>query len=678
MKNEGFTLVELLAVILILAFIAIIAVPLVLNIITEAKIKSLKISTSEYIRAVNTSLINEEVFNNVKDGLYTITDNGKKIVLGDKEIFINYDGRGLKSGLLLIENSKVTRVLKGLIDDYYARVTDEDIEILKNLNESTLVDGNTFNTKIKTLVGDTIEDGKYGRDYADTTVKKIIFLQDSVLPEGLTKEELENFRHIKVSTDKSEYETNAYYDDKNGTIYVYSDGYISCPTDLRWIFANFQVVEEIELNLINTSKVTIMTWMFQYCNSLKNINLIGINTSSVTDIGGMFSGCSSLKELDLSNFNTSSARSIGDMFRDCINLKEIKGIENFDTSNVTNMCATFYNCKSLTSLDLTRWDARKVTTIGTWNGGMFTFCSSLKSINFGKNFTLENVTDFYNNSNGLFRGCSSLEYLDISMFKTIKVTNMSNMFNGCTNLKEIKGLEKFDTSSVTRMDGMFYGCSSLTSLDLSNFNTSQVENMGSMLRGCTSLKEIKGLENFDTSKVTNMNGLFSDDSNLEYLDLSKWNTKSVTVITSWDCSLFQNCTNLKSIKFGENCTFEKLAYMTRMFNGCTNLSKIVGLEYFNTSIAIEMGGMFNNCSSLTKLDVSHFDTSKVTFMRNMFANCTGLTELDLTSFDTHSATDYGMFWGCTNLSVVKVTKDKWNLPDSLLNGIPAKTYTYVD
>ncbi len=703
MKNEGFTLVELLAVILILAFIAIIAVPIVLNIITEAKIKSLKISTSEYIRAVNTSLINEEVFNNVKDGLYTITDNGKKIVLGDKEIFINYDGRGLKSGLLLIENSKVKRVLKGLIDDYYARVTDEDIEILKNLNESTLVDGLTFNANIKTLVGDELGDKTYFRDVVDTKVKKIIFLQDSVLPESLTKEDLENFKHIKVSTDKSEYETNAYYDEVNQAIYVYSDGYISCPTDLRWIFSNFQGIEEIELNLIDTSKVTNMISMFQDCNLLKDINLIGINTSNVTDFGSMFRGCSGLTELDLSNFNTNSARSIGGMFSNCSSLEELN-LSNFNTTQVTNMggawdTGVFSGCTNLKKIILgEKFDTSKATDMHR----MFESCTNLKEIKGLENFDTHLVTNMYN----MFYGCNSLTNLDLSKWNTSKVLSMEAMFRNCINLKEIKGIENFSTSEVTRMDSMFYNCSSLTKLDVSHFDTSRVENMSSMFEGCSSLtildtssfdtssvknmwamfrncsslKEIKGIENFNTSKVENMCGMFNSCSSLEYLDLSKWDTRNVTGINHFNTggSIFQNCTNLKSIKFGENCTFEKVIYMTSMFNGCTNLSEIVGLEYFNTSIAIEMGGMFYNCSSLTKLDVSHFDTSKVTFMRNMFSNCTSLTELDLRSFDTHSATDYGMFWGCTNLSVVKVTTGKWNLPDSLLSGTKAKEYTYFD
>ena len=59
--KKGFTLVELLAVITILAIIAIIATPTVLNIIEESKIESLKVSTSEYIKAVNVSIMNEQI-----------------------------------------------------------------------------------------------------------------------------------------------------------------------------------------------------------------------------------------------------------------------------------------------------------------------------------------------------------------------------------------------------------------------------------------------------------------------------------------------------------------------------------------------------------------------------------------------------------------------------------------
>jgi surface protein len=39
------------------------------------------------------------------------------------------------------------------------------------------------------------------------------------------------------------------------------------------------------------------------------------------------------------------------------------------------------------------------------------------------------------------------------------------------------------------MGWMFYGCSSLTYINLSNFNTIKVTNMGWMFYGCSSLKK---------------------------------------------------------------------------------------------------------------------------------------------------------------------------------------------
>ena len=48
-------------------------------------------------------------------------------------------------------------------------------------------------------------------------------------------------------------------------------------------------------------------------------------------------------------------------FSGCNNLTEIKGIENLNTENVTNMSYMFVKCKALTSLDLSNFNTEKVT-----------------------------------------------------------------------------------------------------------------------------------------------------------------------------------------------------------------------------------------------------------------------------------------------------------------------------
>ena len=57
---------------------------------------------------------------------------------------------------------------------------------------------------------------------------------------------------------------------------------------------------------------------------------------------------------------------------------------------------------------------------------------------------------------------------------------MRCMFNKCKKLKEIKGLNNFITNKVIDMTGMFSFCDELEYLDLTNFDTSNVENMKSM------------------------------------------------------------------------------------------------------------------------------------------------------------------------------------------------------
>lgn len=112
--------------------------------------------------------------------------------------------------------------------------------------------------------------------------------------------------------------------------------------------------------------------------------------------------------------------------------------------------------------------------------------SNLQSIDGLDNLDTSNVT----NMNHIFNGCSSLTSLDLSSFDTSAVTDMSHMFYNCSSLTSLD-LSSFDTSEVINMYYMFYNCKSLTSLDLTSFNTSYVtKNMDSMFKNASSLQNI--------------------------------------------------------------------------------------------------------------------------------------------------------------------------------------------
>ena len=73
-----------------------------------------------------------------------------------------------------------------------------------------------------------------------------------------------------------------------------------------------------------------------------------------------------------------------------------------------------------------------------------------------------NITDMKD----MFRGCSSLICLpDISNWNTSKVTNMSEMFSYCQSLVSLPDISNWNTSNVTNMSCMFYECKSLTVLE---------------------------------------------------------------------------------------------------------------------------------------------------------------------------------------------------------------------
>ena len=161
-------------------------------------------------------------------------------------------------------------------------------------------------------------------------------------------------------------------------------------------------------------------------------------------------------------------------------MTQIKGMENLNTSKVTNMSNMFNYCKKLKSIDVSKLNTDNVTDMS----GMFLYCSEVSEFNFS-NFNTEKVTDM----SSMFSYCTGISALDLSNFKTANVKNMSNMFNGSYKLASLD-ITKFDTRNVTDMSNMFLYCSGLVTLDIANFNTAKVMNMESMFRGCDRITTI--------------------------------------------------------------------------------------------------------------------------------------------------------------------------------------------
>lgn len=129
-------------------------------------------------------------------------------------------------------------------------------------------------------------------------------------------------------------------------------------------------------------------------------------------------------------------------------------LSSWNTPNLTNMNGTFYYCLALTSVNLSSFDTSQVTTVNS----LFESDSALRTVTFGTDCTFEKCEVF----SSAFRGCSSLTTLDISMFNTKKATNVLNMFSGCSNLTHITFGSNFELPLLqTNYQNMFQNCTSL-------------------------------------------------------------------------------------------------------------------------------------------------------------------------------------------------------------------------
>lgn len=123
----------------------------------------------------------------------------------------------------------------------------------------------------------------------------------------------------------------------------------------------------------------------------------------------------------------------------------------------------------------------------------------LSSIEGLENLNTSAVTDM----SSMFYGCSGLKALNLSSFNTSAVTDMKYMFHRCSGLTELN-LSSLNTSAVMDMSFMFNTCSSLTELNLSSFNTSEVTKMGSMFAWCSNLTTIYSAGTWECEKSRDM------------------------------------------------------------------------------------------------------------------------------------------------------------------------------
>ena len=629
--NKGFTLIEVLGIIIVLSVISSIAVVTVDKNIKRGKVTICSTQEANIIESAKTYLVDHPDQVNKRITVSTLKNNG-------------YLDQELKNPMTDKLYTDDTYVLKN--DGKY---------IITYIGETDCngTEGQTMEIVMAGLPVIKVWPDNSDADFHQTiyreNITNVIFENTINIPAGATSWDISEYKNGSVmawlTTDPS--------DSTKYTLHIGGNEGVVANENSSYLFKDFINLKSIVFgNNFDTSYVKNMSHMFENCKSLINLPIGDFDTSGVKTMSRMFYGCANLTNLDVSKFDTSNVTSLSQMFYGCQSLTNLD-VSKWKTNKVTTLQGTFDNCQSLKSLDVSKWDTSKVTSM--W----FTFsgCSSLTSLDVSK-WDTSKVRVMAR----MFQDCKSLTSLDVSNFDTSAVDNavsgalygMGGMFRGCKSLTSLD-VSNFNTSKVRDFDSMFYNCTSLTSLDVSKWDTSNAQKMEFMFGDCTSLQHLD-VSNWDTSNVKSMDTMFYRCSKLTNLDVSKWKTSKVTDMDS----LFNSCSGLTSLDVSKWDT-SNVKSMYATFIGCSGLTSL-DVSKWDTSKVTNMQSMFGGCRSLTSLDVSKWNTTSVTNMNAMFASMTKLTSLDLSSFDTSNlkiagstGNNMGMFNDCINLKTIYVS-----------------------
>ena len=273
-------------------------------------------------------------------------------------------------------------------------------------------------------------------------------------------------------------------------------------------------------------------------------------------------------------------------FDGCQKLTEIKGIENLNTQNVTDMSSMFSDCQKLTSLDLSNFNTANVEDMRS----MFKNCSALTGIFASNKF----VTDMVINGSDMFSGCDKL----IGAIKYIgsqtdhHYANYENgyfspeggfpayaVFDGGTRTLTFgRGLSKpagaYDLNEGNNEPGWLTQKENIYKVVFdASFANARPTSCYYWFSGCSKLTDIEGIENLNTENVTNMNSMFDRCSALTSLDLTNFNTAKVSDMSY----MFMGCSALTTIFVSDKFVTYQVTDGRDMFHMCINL--IGAIEY---------------------------------------------------------------------------------------------------
>ncbi len=205
------------------------------------------------------------------------------------------------------------------------------------------------------------------------------------------------------------------------------------------------------------------------------------------------------------------------------------------------------------------------------------------------------------------------------------VRDVSNMFDNCSSIKVIPGLNNWDMSTVTNISYMFSQVSQFNQ-PLDKWNVSQVTDMSGLFQFDTLFNQ--SLSSWNVSNVTNMSAMFLVAKKFNQ-PLNIWDVSNVTAMGSM---FYGAATFNQSI---ENWNVSKVLAMGYMFANMQAFDQ--PLNKWNVSNVTDMSAMFKDNTSFNQ-PLEKWDVSSVDNMAYMFLGTHAFNQ-PIDSWNVHEVRD---------------------------------------
>lgn len=215
--------------------------------------------------------------------------------------------------------------------------------------------------------------------------------------------------------------------------------------------------------------------------------------------------------------------------------------------------------------------------------------------------------------NSMFQNCINLNISATDIPDLSAVTDMSDMFYGCTSLNSPSNINSWNTTTVTNMYRLFWGAAAFNQ-SIGGWNTENVTTMERMFRNATAFNQPIG--GWNTGNVTTMYRMFNSATAFNQ-PISGWNTGNVTTMLG----MFADATSFNQ-PIG-NWNTSRVGDFYYMFANAAAFNQPI--NSWSTSLLARTSYMFQNAASFNQ-PIGNWNMSDVFDMKNMFSGATSFNQ----------------------------------------------------